>query len=192
MVTSIVTIVHKCNKRWHIPEFNESIYEPFIRRQLILRSPETEVLGLIFLFSCVLGKKHVVDSSNDRKRRIQDFNHLPLLSYYNVTSQNRSRKFNNPEHYEVLREFNRSNYDNGKYLDYRGAINRVLVYQGIKDHLGIRANYDRHVDCWPFYREKKDLNELIKYILGEKPILDKEGFSKTITKGETKKLVYCL
>ncbi|MCP4256160.1 MAG: hypothetical protein GY774_01375 [Planctomycetes bacterium] len=188
MVTSIVSIVKQCNKKWHIPEFNESLYEPFIRQQLILRSRETEVLGLTFLFSCVIGNKHIVDSSNDLKQRIQDSNHLPLLSYYNVTSQNRTREFNNPEHYEVLREFNRSNYDDCTNLDYRGAINRVLVYQGIKDHLGIKANYDRHVDCWPLYREKKDLDALIKYVLGEKPIFDKEEVSRAITKGEIEKL----
>jgi hypothetical protein len=154
MATSITSIVKEFNQRWHIPAFDESLYKPFIRQQLILRSRETEVIGLTFLFSCVIGNKHIVDSSNDLKQRIQDFKHLPLLSYYNVTSQNRTGEFNNPEHYKVLRGFNRNNYDDYKNLDYRGAINRVLVYQEIKDHLGINANYDRHVDCWSLYREK--------------------------------------
>lgn len=188
MATSITSIVKEFNQRWHIPAFDESLYKPFIRQQLILRSRETEVIGLTFLFSCVIGNKHIVDSSNDLKQRIQDFKHLPLLSYYNVTSQNRTGEFNNPEHCKVLRGFNRNNYDDYKNLDYRGAINRVLVYQGIKDHLGINANYDRHVDCWSLYREKKDLKELIKYVLGEKLIVDKEGVPRKIAKGEREKL----
>lgn len=188
MITSIASIVRKFNQRWYIPEFNESLYKPFIRQQLVLRSHETEVIGLTFLFSCLIGKKHIVDSSNDLKQRIQDFKHLPLLSYYNITSQNRTGVLNNSEHHEVLREFNRHNYDDCKNLDYRRAINRVLVYQGIKDHLGINANYDRHVDCWPLYRERKDLKELIKYVLGEKPIVDKERVPRIIAKGEIESL----
>jgi len=189
MITSVTSIVKKLNKRWEIPEFNESLYEPFIRQQLALRSRETEVIGLTFLFSCVIGNRHIVDSSNDSIQRIRDFEHLPLLSYYNVTSQDKTRQLNNPEHYEVLREFNRNNYDNCRDLDYRGAINRVLVYQGTKDRLGINANYDRHVDCWPLYRERKDLRELVKYVLGEKTIVDKEGTPITITKGQIERLV---
>ena len=181
MTTSVTSIVKKLNRKWEIPEFNESLYAPFIRQQLILRSRETEVMGLTFLFSCVTGNKHIVDSSNDLRQRIQDFKHLPLLSYYNVTSQNRTRQFNNPEHYEVLREFSRNNYDDYRNLDYRGAINRVLAYQGTRDRLGINANYDRHVDCWPLYRERNDLRKLITYVLGEKPIVDKEGTPITIT-----------
>jgi len=189
MVASVASIVKMFNKTWHISAFNESLYKPFIKQQLILRSHETEVIGLTFLFGCVVGNKHIVDSSNDLKQTIQDFKHLPLLSYYNVTSQNRTREFNNPEHYKVLREFNRNNYDDYKNLDYRETINRVLAYEGIKDHLGIKANYDRHVDCWSLYRETKDLKELIKYVLGEKPIVDKDGVPRTITKGKTERLV---
>jgi hypothetical protein len=188
MAMSVTSIVKDFNKRWPILAFDESLYKPFMRQQLILRSRESEVIGLTFLFSCVIGNNYIVDSSNDLKQRIQDFKHLPLLSYYNVTSQNRTGAFNNPEHYKVLREFNRNNYDDYKNLDYRGAINRVLIYRGIQDHLGINANYDWHVDCWPLYREEKDLEELIKYVLGEKPIVDKEGVPRTIAKGEREKL----
>jgi hypothetical protein len=189
MIMSIAAIAKKFNKRWDIPGFNESLYKPFIQQQLALRSRETEVIGLTFLFSCVIGKKHIIDSSNDLKQRIQDLKQLPLLSHYNVTSQNRTRQFNNPEHYKVLREFNRNSYADRRNLDYRGAINRVLLYQGIKDHFGIKANYDSHVNCWPIYREKKDLKELIKYVLGEKAIVDKEGVPRTINKGEVEELV---
>ena len=156
---------------------------------MVLGSYETEVIGLTFLFSCVIGNKHVVDSSNDLKQKIKDFKHLPLLSYYNITSQNTAGKFNNPEHYEVLRDFNRKNYDDYHNLDYRRAINRVLVYEEIKDHLGIKADYDRHVDCWSLYRERKDFKELIKYVSGEKPIVDKDGTPRTITKGEREGLI---
>ena len=136
-----------------------------------------------------MGDKHIVDSSNHSRQRIEDFKHLPLLSYYNVTSKNRTRQLNNPEHYEVLREFNSDNYDDCGNLDYRGAVDRVLAYQGIKNRLGINANYDRHVNCWPLYRERKDLKELAKYILGEKPIVDKEGTPVTITREKTDRLV---
>jgi hypothetical protein len=189
MTTSVTSIAKKFNNRWDIPEFKESLYKPFIRQQLDLSSHEIEVLGLTFLFSCVLGYKHIVDSSNELKQRIQDYKDLPLLSYHNVSSQNRTRQFNNPEHCKVLREFNRSNNDDYKNLDYRGAMNRVLVYRGIRDHLGINVNYDWHVDCWSLYREKKDLKELIKYVLGEKAIVDKEGIPRTIAKGEREKLI---
>jgi len=189
MITSVTSIIKKFNNKWNIPDFNESLYKPFIRQQLIIGSHETEVIGLTFLFSCVIGNRHVVDSSNDLKQRIQDFEHLPLLSYYNITSKNIAGKFNNPEHYEILREFNRNNYNDYNNLDYRKAINRVLVYKEIKDHLGIKANYERDVNCWPLYREKKDLKELIKYVMGEKPIVDKEGILRTITKGKIEKLI---
>ena len=189
MTTSTASIVEKFNRRWEIPEFNESLYEPFVREQLALKSGETEVMGLIFLFSCITGDRHVVDSSDDLRQWIQDFKDLPLLSHHNVTSQNKAMQPNNPEHYKVLREFNRNNYDDHNKLDYRAAIDRVLAYQGIKNRLGINATYDRHVDCWPSYRERKDIRELTKYLLGEKPVVDKEGTPTTITKGQAERLI---
>ncbi|MHC4581615.1 MAG: hypothetical protein ACYS14_09170, partial [Planctomycetota bacterium] len=106
MTTSTASIVKAFNRRWKIPELNESLYEPFVREQLTLKADETEVMGLTFLFSCVTGDKQVVDSSDDLRQRIQDLEHLPLLSYHNITSQNRTRQLTNPEHYRVLREFN--------------------------------------------------------------------------------------
>jgi hypothetical protein len=189
MTTSTASIVKAFNRRWKIPELNESLYEPFVREQLTLKADETEVMGLTFLFSCVTGDKQVVDSSDDLRQRIQDLEHLPLLSYHNITSQNRTRQLTNPEHYRVLREFNRNNHDDHNKLDYRTAINRVLAYQGIKNRLGINATYDRHVDCWSSYRERKDIRELKKYVLGEKPVVDKEGSPTTITKGQTQRLI---